>query len=165
MGPCLEAADRHLEAFAEVHHNCTADVGPDNQMECCSDVHRHQDNHCLVDHNHLDHPFASHSSFQEEVVDPLGVHHHSHEAFAEVHLEAFVVVHLVAVHLYCYTSCVAEAPSEDAGANNYCREVRLPGVLMVGRHQKAVRLEKGLEAVQPRPSLTGLPSVDCHLAV
>jgi hypothetical protein len=70
----------------------------------------------------------------------------------------------VAVHLYCYTSCVAEAPSEDAGANNYYREV-LPGVLMVGRHQKAVRLVKGLEAVQPRPFLTGLPSVDCHLAV
>jgi hypothetical protein len=134
-------------------------------MECCSDVHRHQDNHCRVDHNHLDHPFASHSSFREEVVAHLGAHLHSHEAFAEVHLEAFVGVHLVAVHLYCYTSCVAEAPSEDAGANNYYREVHLPGVLMVGRHQKAVRLVKGLEAVQPRPSLTGLPSVGCHLAV
>ena len=145
---------------------------------------------CSAVNNHLDHPFASHNSFRVEVVDHLGVHLHSHEAFAEVHLEAFVVVHLeafvvvhletfvvvhleafvvvhlVAVHLYCYTSCVAEAPSvlEDAGANNYYREV-LPGVLMVGRHQKAVRLVKGLEAVQPRPSLTGLPSVDCHLAV
>ena len=165
MGPCPEAAGRHLGAFAEVHRNRTADVGPDNQMECCSDVHRHQDNHCRVDHNHLDHPFASHSSFREEVVAHLGAHLHSHEAFAEVHLEAFVGVHLVAVHLYCYTSYVAEAPSEDAGANNYYREVRLPGVLMVGRHQKAVRLVKGLEAVQPRPSLTGLPSVGCHLAV
>ena len=103
-------------------------------MECCSDVHRHQDSHhCLADpHNHLVHqdhldplvhPFSLHSSFLE-VLDHLEVH---------LHNEAFVEAHLVAVvHLYCYTSCVAEVPLEDAEANSY-QEPRL--VLQAVLHQ------------------------------
>ena len=88
-------------------------------MECCSDVHSHQDNHCLVDHNHPDQPYAFHNNFQEVVVDHPVVHLHN-EAFVEALLEALEVA-----LPYCYTSCVVEVPLEDVVDN--CLEV-LQGV-------------------------------------
>ena len=116
-------------------------------MECCSDVHNHQDNHFQVDHNHLDHPFSYHSSFQGEVVGYLEVHLHN-DAFAAAHLEVHHLgVHLglqvVVVLLYCYTSCVVEVPLEDVDpVNNFQvvlqgRQEVLPQVV-VHQDQKVV---------------------------
>jgi len=54
---------------------------------------------------------------------------------------------------------------EDVGANNFRVVLQAgQGVLqVVGHHHLAVLA--WVEAVQPRPFLTDLPSVDCHLAV
>ena len=82
-------------------------------MECCSDVHSHRGNHFRVDHNHLDHPYASRNSFLEEAVGYLGVHPHN-DAFAGVLREVREVV-----LPYCYTSCVAEAPLGHVEADSF----------------------------------------------
>jgi hypothetical protein len=110
--PCPEV-DHRVGLAAQAGHCSIRNVGRDNRMECCSDVHHSLDTHCWAgvgSPQHCwealgaleDHPFSCHSNHLVEA--GYRVAHHS---VREDHRDGPLARE---AHFCCCTSCVEAGP-------------------------------------------------------